>query len=84
LETNADDLAFLNEREKQEDQAKPTAERNELSLIDRLNFVISNDFQRLTYTEAIEVLKNSTPYKKKKFKYPVNGELICNLNTNVT
>ncbi len=71
LETNADDLAFLNEREKQEDQAKPTAERNELSLIDRLNFVISNDFQRLTYREAIEVFKNSTPYKKKKFKYPV-------------
>jgi len=71
MQSNPDDLKFLNEREIQEDQSKPQAERNEMGLIDRLNFVINNDFQRLTYTEAIEVLKNSTPYKKKKFKYPV-------------
>jgi len=71
MQSNPDDLKFLNEREIQEEQSKPQAERNEMGLIDRLNFVINNDFQRLTYTEAIEVLKNSTPYKKKKFKYPV-------------
>ncbi len=71
LENNADDLAFLNEREIQEQKSKPENERNELTLLERLNFVIQNDFQRITYTEAIDILKNSNPYKKKKFKYPV-------------
>ena len=36
-------------------------------LLDRLNNVVSNDFVRLTYTEAIEIL---TPVKD-KFEYPV-------------
>jgi len=67
-----DDLAFLNEREINEQKQKPQNERNELSLIERLQFVVSNEFKRLTYTEAIEVLKNSSHYKKKKFKYDVN------------
>jgi len=71
LKNNTDDLAFLNNREEQEQKSKPQNERNELSLIERLNFVINNDFQRITYTEAIEILHNSKPYKKKKFKYPV-------------
>ncbi|WP_027418754.1 asparagine--tRNA ligase [Crocinitomix catalasitica] len=66
-----DDIAFLNERELKEDQAKPMAERNELSLSERLDFVINNDFERITYTDAIDLLRNSKPYKKKKFKYPV-------------
>lgn len=68
----ADDLAFLNEREKTEQQAKPANERNELTLLERLDFVINNDFKRITYTEAIDVLMNSNHYKKKKFKYDVN------------
>ena len=68
---NADDLAFLNEREIKEDSQKPQAERNSMPLIDRLNFVINNDFERVTYTDAINILRNSKPYKKKKFKYPV-------------
>lgn len=68
----ADDLAFLNEREKTEQQAKPANERNELNLQERLDFVINNDFKRITYTEAIDVLMNSNHYKKKKFKYDVN------------
>lgn len=67
-----DDLAFLNEREINEQKQKPQNERNELSLIERLQFVVSNEFKRLTYTEAIDVLKNSSHYKKKKFKYDVN------------
>ncbi|OIQ37244.1 MAG: asparagine--tRNA ligase [Crocinitomix sp. MedPE-SWsnd] len=71
MEHNADDLAFLNEREIKEDSQKPTAERNSMPLIDRLNFVIDNDFERVTYTDAINILQNSKPYKKKKFKYPV-------------
>ncbi|MCO5259347.1 MAG: asparagine--tRNA ligase [Crocinitomicaceae bacterium] len=68
----ADDLAFLNERELKEEQSKPANERNEMSLIDRLNFVINNDFKRITYTEAVDILMNSNHYKKKKFKYDVN------------
>lgn len=68
----ADDLAFLNEREKAEQQTKPVNERNELTLLERLDFVINNDFKRITYTEAIDVLMNSNHYKKKKFKYEVN------------
>ena len=66
-----DDLAFLNEREINEQKSKPQAERNELTLIERLQFVRDNDFKRLTYTEAIEVLQQSKPYKKKQFKYDV-------------
>ncbi|HIP35509.1 MAG TPA: asparagine--tRNA ligase [Crocinitomix sp.] len=66
-----DDLQFLHDREVKEDTQKPTAERHELNLIDRLKFVVDNDFERITYTKAIEILKNSKPYKKKKFKYPV-------------
>nr|WP_294860065.1 asparagine--tRNA ligase [uncultured Fluviicola sp.] len=68
----ADDLKFLNEREAQEQQSKPQNERNELGLIERLQFVTTNDFKRITYTEAIDVLMNSNHYKKKKFKYDVN------------
>ena len=67
----ADDLAFLNEREKTEQASKPANERNELGLIERLQFVTTNDFKRMTYTEAVEVLMNSSHYKKKKFKYDV-------------
>lgn len=67
----ADDLSFLNEREKTEQASKPTNERNELGLIERLQFVTTNDFKRMTYTEAVEVLMNSNHYKKKKFKYDV-------------
>jgi asparaginyl-tRNA synthetase len=71
MEHCADDLKFLNDRETQEQSQKPQNERNELSLIERLQFVVNNDFKRLTYTEAIDVLKNSNHYKKKKFQYEV-------------
>ena len=67
----ADDLKFLNEREAQEQSQKPQNERNELGLIERLQFVAQNDFKRITYTEAIDVLRNSNHYKKKKFQYDV-------------
>jgi len=67
-----DDLQFLHDREVKEDSQKPTAERHDINLLDRLKFVVDNDFERVTYTRAIEILKNSKPYKKKKFKYPVS------------
>lgn len=72
VENCADDLAFLNERDKTEQASKPAAERNEMTLLERLDFVINNDFKRITYTEAIDILMNSNHYKKKKFKYDVN------------
>ena len=67
----AEDVKFLSERDAQEQTQKPQNERNEMTLLDRLQFVIENPFKRLTYTEAIDVLLNSNHYKKKKFKYPV-------------
>ena len=72
LQTCSEDLKFLSDRESQEQAQKPQNERNELSLIERLEFVINNPFKRLTYTEAIDVLLNSNHYKKKKFKYDVS------------
>lgn len=72
LENCADDLEFLNKRALDEDATKPQEQRNELSLLDRLKFVAENDFQRLTYTEAIDILKNSNPNKKKKFQYLID------------
>lgn len=66
-----DDLKFLNDRDAQEQQSKPANERNELGLIEKLQFVTANNFKRITYTEAIDILMNSNHYKKKKFKYDV-------------
>jgi asparaginyl-tRNA synthetase len=73
LDNNGDDLDFLASRLLEEDKQKPQAERNEMGLIEKLTFVVENDFERLTYTEAIEILKESTHNKKKKFKFPVDS-----------
>ncbi|MBS1683018.1 MAG: asparagine--tRNA ligase, partial [Bacteroidetes bacterium] len=69
LENCQDDLDFLNKRALEEEASKPQEQRSELNLIDRLKFVVENDFQKLSYTEAIDILKNSNPNKKKKFQY---------------
>jgi asparaginyl-tRNA synthetase len=71
LQHCADDLEFLHKRAQEEEATKPQEQRSELGLLDRLRFVADNDFQRLSYTEAIDILKNSTPNKKKKFQYLV-------------
>jgi len=73
LENCADDLAFLNKRELDEDKTKKQEERHEMSLVERLKFITENDFERLTYTEAIDILRNSRPNKKKKFQYLIDG-----------
>lgn len=73
LEHCADDLAFLEKRLLDEEKGKPAAQRSEMTLTEKLRFVLENDFERLTYTEAIEILRNSKPNKKKKFQYPVDG-----------
>jgi asparaginyl-tRNA synthetase len=69
LENCADELEFLNNRLQEEEKSKPMDERSEMDLLTKLRFSSTSDFERLTYTEAIEILKNSTPNKKKKFKY---------------
>lgn len=71
LENNRADLEFLQERLANEEKGKPEAERSEMALIEKLEFVLNNDFERITYTEAIDILMQSKPYKKKKFKYDV-------------
>jgi asparaginyl-tRNA synthetase len=72
LEKNADDLQLLAQRLEEEEKLKPQNERSEMGLIDKLKFVVNNDFERVTYTEAIEILKESNHNKKKKFQYIID------------
>ena len=72
LTHNREDLDFLESRLIDEEKTKPQAERSDMSLIEKLDFVIDNNFKRVSYTEAIDILRNSTPNKKKKFKYIIN------------
>lgn len=72
LKNCKEELEFLNGRLLEEEKSKPQNERSELSLIDKLNFCLSNDFERLTYTEAIAILKSSKPNQKKQFKYLID------------
>lgn len=72
LENCMDDLKFLSQRLQEEEKDKKADDRS-MELIEKLRFVLDNDFVRLTYTEAIEVLKNSKPNKKGQFKYPIEG-----------
>ncbi|SOD82926.1 asparagine--tRNA ligase [Spirosoma fluviale] len=72
LQHCADDLAFLDTRLKDEEKTKKKEEQSELGLLEKLQFVISNEFVRLTYTEAIDILVNSKPAKKGQFQYEVS------------
>ena len=67
-----DDLNFLEQRLIQEDKSKPALQRSDMTLVEKLHFVIDNNFKRVSYTEAIDILRNSKPNKKKKFKFPIN------------
>ena len=73
MDHNKEDLEFLAQRLEEEEKSKPVVDRSEMGLIDKLNFVVDNDFERLTYTEAIEILKESNHNKKKKFQYLIDG-----------
>lgn len=72
MDHNLEDLQFLDQRLAEEEKQKPQAERGELGLLEKLNFVLNNQFERITYTEAIQILLDSPAYKKKKFKYEVS------------
>lgn len=72
LENCKEDLQFLEKRLLDEEKTKPQAERSEMALIEKLGFVADNSFKRVTYTEAIDILRNSKPNKKKRFQYPID------------
>jgi len=67
-----DDLKFLEQRLLDEEKSKPQAERSEMSLLEKLSFVMDNNFKRVSYTEAIDILKSSKPNKNKKFNYIID------------
>ena len=73
MDKNKEDIEFLTQRLLDEEKQKPQNERSEMNLIEKLQFCLDHDFKRLTYTEAIDILKESTPNKKKKFQYLVEG-----------
>ena len=72
LDVRRDDIEFLNARFLEEEKSKPQQERSSMSLIEKLEFVIHNDFKRVSYTEAIDILKNCNHNKKKKFQYLID------------
>jgi asparaginyl-tRNA synthetase len=72
LEHCKDDLAFLDKRFSDEEKTKPQLQRSEMTLLEKLNFVVENNFKRVSYTEAIDILRNCKPNKKKKFQYLIN------------
>ena len=55
LDERGDDIAFFNQRV-------------DKTVIDRLESVVNNDFERMEYTEAVKILENCG----KKFEYPVS------------
>ena len=73
MDNNSDDLDFLDNRLIEEEKKIKKEYRSEMGLIERLDFVINNEFERITYQKAIEILQNSKPNKKKKFNYIIEG-----------
>ncbi|WP_296381180.1 asparagine--tRNA ligase [Winogradskyella sp.] len=69
LENNKEDLEFLDKRLLDEEKKLPQAQRSDMNLIGKIKFVVDNNFKRVSYTEAIDILRNCKPNKKKKFKY---------------
>ncbi|MCK5815611.1 MAG: asparagine--tRNA ligase [Flavobacteriaceae bacterium] len=72
MTTCKDDLEFLENRLLQEEKSKPANQRSEMALLEKLNFVSENEFKRVSYTEAFDILRNCKPNKKKKFQFPIN------------
>ena len=68
-----EELEFLEQRLAEEEKSKPQQDRSPMPLREKLRFVVDNDFERLTYTEAIEILRNSKPNKKGQFQFPVDN-----------
>jgi len=73
LKNNKEDLDFLHNRLENEEKNLKKEERSELGLLERLSFVVDNKFERITYTEAINILRNCKPNKKKRFQFIIKG-----------
>ena len=73
MDNNREDLDFLAQRLADEEKQLPQDKRSEMTLVEKLEFVLHNDFERLSYSDAIEILKESNHNKKKKFQYPITG-----------
>lgn len=73
IDNNREDLEFLAQRLADEEKQMPQDKRSEMGLIEKLEFILNNNFERLSYTEAIDILKESNHNKKKKFQYPITG-----------
>lgn len=73
LDKNKEDIEFLSQRLIDEEKNKPQTERSELNLLEKLNFCLGNEFAKITYTEAINILRESNHNKKKKFQYIIDG-----------
>lgn len=73
IDHNREDIEFLSQRLEEEEKQLPQDKRSEMKLIEKLKFVLQNDFERITYTQAIDILKESNYNKKKKFQFPVTG-----------
>ena len=71
MQHNREDIEFLAQRLAEEEKQLPQDKRSELGLVEKLEFVLNNAFERITYTEAIDILLNSSHYKKKKFQYDI-------------
>lgn len=71
LEHCEEDLAFLDKRIQDLEKNMKKEERRPMGLLETLRFVSDNEFERISYTEAVKLLRNSKPYKKKRFEYPV-------------
>lgn len=71
MQNNREDLEFLSQRLADEEKQLPQDKRSEMGLLEKLEFVLNNQFERITYTEAIDILLQSPAYKKKKFQYDV-------------
>jgi asparaginyl-tRNA synthetase len=65
------ELAFLDQRLQEEEKNLPQDKRRSMGLVEQLEFVVQNEFERITYTEAVEILLESKPFKKKQFEFPV-------------
>ncbi|WP_425476336.1 asparagine--tRNA ligase [Paraflavitalea speifideaquila] len=84
MENNREDLDFLAQRLAEEEKSLPQDKRSEMGLIEKLEFVLNNSFERITYTEAIDILLSSPAYKKKKFQYEVKWGWICKVSMSAT
>ena len=73
MDNNREDLEFLAQRLAEEEKQLPQDKRSEMGLIEKLEFILNNNFERMTYTDAIDILKESNHNKKKKFQYLISG-----------